>query len=64
MESPIDRQCVSFPCQRCGQAITDSIARLQQDPDLVCPTCGAITPIDAKQLGAAISDAANAGLAR
>lgn len=64
MGSTIDSQPLSFPCQRCGQTMTHSIARLKQDPDLVCPNCGQITPVDAKQLGEAISNTANAGLAR
>lgn len=36
----------TFPCPHCGHQITETLARLKDDPTITCPMCGKGTKIE------------------
>jgi rRNA maturation endonuclease Nob1 len=57
MASLLDKNVkLSIPCQGCGKAIEETIARLEQNPTLVCPSCGTSIKIKADDLKRAMAN--------
>lgn len=40
---------LSIPCT-CGQEISETVARLEQNPTLICPKCGTHIKVNGNQL--------------
>lgn len=57
--SEIFNRNVKLPvgCGKCGYKIEETIRRLEQNPKLTCPNCGAITQVDATDLKAKLREA-------
>ena len=43
----LDVHVLMVPCQKCSHKTMQNIAWLKTGPDLTCPKCGEVTPIDA-----------------
>ncbi|RLK45965.1 hypothetical protein [Cupriavidus plantarum] len=57
MELNLDDASIDLPCPKCGHEIQETIGRLKNDPDLICPACKTVIAIDAAQLRGGMDEA-------
>ena len=46
-ERPVN---IALACATCGRQLAATLARLEENPEVPCPNCGAVTRFDAKAL--------------
>jgi uncharacterized Zn finger protein len=42
-------------CQGCGESMDTKVSDLQQNPNVACPNCGAVTHVEAGELHSALA---------
>lgn len=52
MAKPLGDALFPIACPNCGHESEEEIARLEADPEFICPGCGVTIQIDAKDLRA------------
>jgi DNA-directed RNA polymerase subunit RPC12/RpoP len=45
----LDDLSLTWDCSKCGQKITEKIARLKGNPEVRCPACHSVIRVDAKK---------------
>jgi len=51
---------LDIPCPKCKHKIPETVGRLETNPDLTCPNCGASFQIEAEELKRVLADAERA----